>query len=1496
MARFDISAKLFGSRFLYRLSAVVVLTAISLSANAQSCSDYPNGVIDGFAGDIAPSQIQVDRNCTIRNFPASNPLRTNFSFFTQPGQTNDRWLIVFDNVVHTGQMSCNAVLEHKIWFTNGSSTSIQEGCQNLLIPVEKIDKQVPAGQTTASIGVPFTYTLSMPVLFDPATGTVIGDSGSVNDIHGIRMTDDLNATGVDLTFLGYTAYWEGTGVPVPLNFSNVGGVLSFSGFPIIPATEQITVEITVVLNDTPTNSNGTQFVNTAKWFFGRLIEDVFYEPLPGEWGISPPLTIAAPDLVVTKNGPATIGRTLNLGEWGDFSIDVQNNGFSDAWDISLVDYLPNGATGGMCDVTPQIQSAQVFAADGVSPVPGKGPLTEGADYTVTYVGAPACELTINMLTAAASIGAGERLIVNYRTQLDADSQDGATLTNVAGATRWFNGDSSNVDRISYSRTVVDGSVGVLDHEDAHTVTVALYGYFFEKTVANLTSGDSPATIAGPGDTLRYSLRLQTTDGELLDFAFYDDLGELNAGPVFVPGTLSLVQNTIPGGADTSNTDPFGGTNSAGIIDIRGLSLPAFSEVTIQFDIVLDSTLLDGSDVINQADLMAPLKLADSDDPNVNGQADPNIVGDEDPTRIVIEGEPPAALQKTNTQATAIVGEEFSYQITVPSIPHTAPLYDVRILDDLSASAADLEFVSVSKISANGSWTPVNTGTSTNLIIEDTVNGIDIPVGEQVIIEITVRLLDTATNVAGLTFTNTAAYTYNQLDADGATVRPGDPGTTEPMTIIGPELTLEKSGPPQLRIGLTGTFQLDIHNIGEARAFTPTITDLLPNIATGGTCDAAPTQVSAQIFAADGSTPVSPLLVDGTDYTLTFAGDPACTFTLQVLTTEGSIGPDERLIVYYDATLDLDTQQDAILTNIAGVTEWFNADVSTPTGYERQYLRTITDGTVGVLDHEDAHTVAVNLPVLRFEKVVVNQTRNEDPGTVASPGDTLLYRLYVENLSDTVMSDFSIVDELDDLNALPVFQPGTLSLVTYPATADISNTDENGGASGTGLLDIRGLSIGGLGETLLIEFEVQLAPVISNGTVVYNQSDLTFSGALLAESDDPNINGQADPNVLNDDDPTEILIESAPLFDIDKISTYLTGNPAVLLAGETLRYTITVQNIGTDNATGVELEDLIPANTTYVPDSTMLNGVALADNAAGLSPLTDGILINSLEDTTPGVMNTGVANNVATITFDVVVYPTAPDGTILSNQAFLSAVDYGIADQPSDDPRTEIVDDPTRDVVGNFPLLFAEKSAELLVDAGSPNIVDPGDVLRYTITVYNNGTVPATMVELFDNVPANTTYLDDTTTLNGEAVGRPDGGVFPLAARLPISSADLTPPLPGADEGVLSPGEAATVQFDLAVDANVPTGTLIVNQAIVYTSELANLLTDGDGDPSTGPEPTVVVVGDAQTLSIVKEVAVVDGGPAIAGATLEYVVTVRNIGAVPALYVLITDDLDVPVPG
>ena len=102
-------------------------------------------------------------------------------------------------------------------------------------------------------------------------------------------------------------------------------------------------------------------------------------------------------------------------------------------------------------------------------------------------------------------------------------------------------------------------------------------------------------------------------------------------------------------------------------------------------------------------------------------------------------------------------------------------------------------------------------------------------------------------------------------------------------------------------------------------------------------------------------------------------------------------------------------------------------------------------------------------------------------------------------------------------------------------------------------------------------------------------------------------------MLGDEDPTRVQITSAPLFRVQKTSQYLGANPRVLLAGDRLRYTITIKNIGTDNAVDVTIRDQIPANTTYVAGSTTLNGAAVADNAQSLSALVDGLAVYAPEN-------------------------------------------------------------------------------------------------------------------------------------------------------------------------------------------------------------------------------------------------------------------------------------------
>jgi uncharacterized repeat protein (TIGR01451 family) len=565
------------------LFPLVLLLLSAVPARAQSvggCVANFGGVIDGFVNPVPPSQINIDGNCTIRNFPASNPLTSNISF----AGTGRGWLVIFDNVDFIGNMSCDKVHGNFIWFVNGSATTLRPDCENLFVPVDKIDKENPPGPPFVSIGVPFTYTLTFPQLVNAVTGAVVNPNGSNAEVDQVTVTDNLNATGVSLSYVNSSAAWKGSGAPVPFTVTNASGLLTFSGFPSIPAGQQIVLSVTVVPNNAvPPNSPGTQFSNTANWTLGTTIGGTFHFPLPGEQGVSsPPLTIAAPNLVFTKSGPAT----MTVGQPGQFGFDILNNGTSDAWNATILDRLPKSTpTGGMCSATPQILSAQLFQADGVTPV--RGPLVPGTDFSINYNGAPTCELTLTMLTAAATIGANQHLIITYRTQLDANSQAGTQLTNVAGAIQWFDADPSVSTRIGSTRTLTDGTPGVLDFQDAHTVTVVVNPLTITKQVSVVGGG-----AALPGGQLDYVVHVTSVStSPVTPVVITDDLS--TAGP----GRLTFVNPAPTMNGSTAGVSVVGSLLTANYSAVNGPLLPGQS-IDVRFRVQIAAGLPAGTTLTN----------------------------------------------------------------------------------------------------------------------------------------------------------------------------------------------------------------------------------------------------------------------------------------------------------------------------------------------------------------------------------------------------------------------------------------------------------------------------------------------------------------------------------------------------------------------------------------------------------------------------------------------------------------------------------------------------------------------------------------------------------------------------------------------------------------------------------------------------------------------------------------------------------------------------------
>ena len=365
------------------------------------------------------------------------------------------------------------------------------------------------------------------------------------------------------------------------------------------------------------------------------------------------VTVPISALTLTKGGPTT----MYLGQLGRFTLNVQNTGTIDAWNATILDKLPTGATGGMCTATPQILSAQVFQADGVTPVPGKGPLAAGTDYTVSYAGAPTCTLTLNMLSAAAVISPTQRLIVTYQTQLDANTQKGVSLTNVAGATQWYNGPSSDTGRQTSTCTLTNGTPGVLDCQDAHTVTVTTVGITITKQVTVVGGG-----TAAPGATLDYLVHVTNTSANPANpVVITDDLNAAGPGALtYVAGTAtmngSVTGVTVTGNVITANySATYGPLAPGGTIDLR-------------FRATLGRTLATGTTVTNTG-------VVTWDNPPQSASASVSIQLDT----------PPGALTVTKTTPLLDVtrGQLVPYTITITNVL-TGPVQGVALVDSFPA--------------------------------------------------------------------------------------------------------------------------------------------------------------------------------------------------------------------------------------------------------------------------------------------------------------------------------------------------------------------------------------------------------------------------------------------------------------------------------------------------------------------------------------------------------------------------------------------------------------------------------------------------------------------------------------------------------------------------------------------------------------------------------------------------------------------------------------------
>jgi len=235
----------------------------------------------------------------------------------------------------------------------------------------------------------------------------------------------------------------------------------------------------------------------------------------------------------------------------------------------------------------------------------------------------------------------------------------------------------------------------------------------------------------------------------------------------------------------------------------------------------------------------------------------------------------------------------------------------------------------------------------------------------------------------------------------------------------------------------------------------------------------------------------------------------------------------------------------------------------------------------------------------------------------------------------------------------------------------------------------------------------------------------------------------------------------------------------------------------------------------------------------------------------GAQATFTVTNIAPSGVFTIVYTVLPpvNGGTFANTAVISA------STPTDP-------DPGNDAGGGGPVNGSANADLEIAKSASPNPVEPGSVVTFTLTVTNNG-------------PSTAQFITVTDVLSGGSLGGVVGTSPGVNTSISANSITFT-------VGSLNANSVITMVYT----ATAPSLGVMTNTAVV-TSAIGDL---SDGDNQAGV--TVQVQASTTTLTVTKQQTYTLG----VGSTIRhyglvtYTITVTNTGTATATSVIITDAL------
>jgi uncharacterized repeat protein (TIGR01451 family) len=335
--------------------------------------------------------------------------------------------------------------------------------------------------------------------------------------------------------------------------------------------------------------------------------------------------------------------------------------------------------------------------------------------------------------------------------------------------------------------------------------------------------------------------------------------------------------------------------------------------------------------------------------------------------------------------------------------------------------------------------------------------------------------------------------------------------------------------------------------------------------------------------------------------------------------------------------------------------------------------------------------------------------------------------------------------------------------------------------------------------------------------------------------------------------------SYPVLDPKLVATKTVSPTGFVKAGDVLTYTISVKLTGNILSQNTDFADAIPFGTTYVNNTTSLNGSVVLD-VGGLMPFSTDRKINS-PGWPSGTIVSGTGKE-AVIKFSVRVNtPIPPSINEIANQGTVKNTMVPTIVK-TDDPTKTGTEDPTTNPIAGIGKVELDKEGTFKDENGDGK-AQAGETITYKFTVKNTGLVPLTNVVVTD-----------------PKLFSPQGGVL------------------GGPIASLAPG---------AIDSTTFTGFYTLTQADIVARQFANVATVSAKDPSgitvldnsndpktlTPDDPTTVIFPQDPKLELDKTATLVNSTtPSKVGDKLNYTFTVKNTGNVPLTGVTVTD----PLPG